>query len=225
MPWHQHRCAPTTPLQSRKIERGDILSLNCFPMPACCYTALERTLFGRRVLGATHLHLWNINVKVHDGTDRSHQVRRALLRHRHRDGHHDLRALPAAPEPHVRLRPQFRKFYATTTSARRASNVREDVPTVLEHPHRGVHGADDHDSRGPARRRRLPRAQHPGGRPSSPPLDITGFHFTGLHTISCLPEGAWPCNQARTRFFADLTDIIAYVSGAAFTDRPERCVS
>ncbi len=33
------------PVTSRRIERGDILSLNCFPMPAGYYTALERTLF------------------------------------------------------------------------------------------------------------------------------------------------------------------------------------
>lgn len=33
------------PVTSRKIEAGDILSLNCFPMIAGYYTALERTLF------------------------------------------------------------------------------------------------------------------------------------------------------------------------------------
>ena len=33
------------PVTSRRIEKGDILSLNCFPMISGYYTALERTLF------------------------------------------------------------------------------------------------------------------------------------------------------------------------------------
>ncbi|GAB3580313.1 aminopeptidase P family protein [Calidifontibacter terrae] len=49
---------------TRKLQDGDILSLNCFPMTSGYYTALERTLF----LGepdARSLELWNINVEVH----------------------------------------------------------------------------------------------------------------------------------------------------------------
>jgi creatinase len=49
---------------TRTLRRGDILSLNCFPMTSGYYTALERTLF----LGepdARSLELWNINVEVH----------------------------------------------------------------------------------------------------------------------------------------------------------------
>lgn len=49
---------------TRKLELGDILSLNCFPMTSGYYTALERTLF----LGepdARSLELWNMNVEVH----------------------------------------------------------------------------------------------------------------------------------------------------------------
>ena len=53
------------PVTSRKIERGDILSLNCFPMPAGYYTALERTLFAEEC-SDDHLRLWNINVEVHE---------------------------------------------------------------------------------------------------------------------------------------------------------------
>ncbi len=49
---------------SRKIERGDILSLNCFPMIAGYYTALERTLFFEEA-SARHLELWEINCEVH----------------------------------------------------------------------------------------------------------------------------------------------------------------
>ncbi|PBC49161.1 creatininase [Rhodococcus sp. ACS1] len=49
---------------SRRVERGDILSLNCFPMIAGYYTALERTLFYGEP-SAEHLRLWEVNVKVH----------------------------------------------------------------------------------------------------------------------------------------------------------------
>jgi creatinase len=49
---------------SRRVQRGDILSLNCFPMIAGYYTALERTLFYGEP-SAEHLRLWEINVKVH----------------------------------------------------------------------------------------------------------------------------------------------------------------
>lgn len=53
------------PVTSRKIERGDILSLNCFPMVAGYYVALERTLFSE-TLSDAHLRMWEINCKVHD---------------------------------------------------------------------------------------------------------------------------------------------------------------
>ena len=53
------------PVTSRKIERGDILSLNCFPMPAGYYTALERTLFAEECSDA-HRRLWEINCQVHE---------------------------------------------------------------------------------------------------------------------------------------------------------------
>ncbi|MCY4406397.1 MAG: M24 family metallopeptidase [Rhodospirillaceae bacterium] len=53
------------PVTSRRIERGDILSLNCFPMPSGYYTALERTLFAEECSDA-YLRLWNINVEVHE---------------------------------------------------------------------------------------------------------------------------------------------------------------
>ena len=52
------------PVTSRKIEAGDILSLNCFPMIAGYYTALERTLFSEYA-SDDHLKLWNVNVEVH----------------------------------------------------------------------------------------------------------------------------------------------------------------
>jgi len=52
------------PVTTRRIERGDILSLNCFPMIAGYYTALERTLFAEEVSDA-HLRYWEINLEVH----------------------------------------------------------------------------------------------------------------------------------------------------------------
>ena len=53
------------PVTSRKLERGDILSLNCFPMVAGYYVALERTLFCEEA-DAESLRLWEINCRVHD---------------------------------------------------------------------------------------------------------------------------------------------------------------
>ena len=53
------------PVTSRRLRRGDILSLNCFPMIAGYYTALERTLFCGEASKA-HLRLWEINCRVHD---------------------------------------------------------------------------------------------------------------------------------------------------------------
>ncbi len=51
------------PVTSRKIQRGDILSLNCFPMVAGYYVALERTLFAETATDE-HLRLWDFNCKV-----------------------------------------------------------------------------------------------------------------------------------------------------------------
>ncbi len=53
------------PVTSRRIERGDILSLNCFPMIAGYYTALERTLFCEEA-SDEHLRIWEVNCLVHD---------------------------------------------------------------------------------------------------------------------------------------------------------------
>ena len=52
------------PVTARRIRKGDILSLNCFPMIAGYYTALERTLFFDHCSDA-HRKLWDVNVKVH----------------------------------------------------------------------------------------------------------------------------------------------------------------
>jgi len=52
------------PVTTRTIEKGDILSLNCFPMISGYYTALERTLFLDHATDR-HLELWEVNCKVH----------------------------------------------------------------------------------------------------------------------------------------------------------------
>ncbi len=52
------------PVTNRRLKRGDLLSLNCFPMLFGYYTALERTM----VLGApsaANLRIWEQNVAVY----------------------------------------------------------------------------------------------------------------------------------------------------------------
>lgn len=53
------------PVTTRKVQKGDILSLNCFSMISGYYTALERTLFLDHASDA-HLKLWEVNCTVHD---------------------------------------------------------------------------------------------------------------------------------------------------------------
>lgn len=53
------------PLTTRKIEKGDILSINTFPMVAGYYIALERTMFCGAP-SAEHLRYWEINCEVHE---------------------------------------------------------------------------------------------------------------------------------------------------------------
>lgn len=68
--WVWFQSGPNTdgahnPVTTRKLEPGDILSLNTFPMISGYYTALERTLF----LGepdAASRKLWQANVKAHE---------------------------------------------------------------------------------------------------------------------------------------------------------------
>ena len=52
------------PKTNRKLEKGDILSLNTFPMISGYYTALERTLFLDHA-DDDSLKAWEANVKVH----------------------------------------------------------------------------------------------------------------------------------------------------------------
>jgi creatinase len=53
------------PVTSRVLKRGDILSLNTFPMISGYYTALERTLFVEEVDPAS-LKIWEANLAAHE---------------------------------------------------------------------------------------------------------------------------------------------------------------
>jgi len=53
------------PVTARVLQRGDILSLNTFPMISGYYTALERTLFVQEV-DDTSRQLWEANVAAHE---------------------------------------------------------------------------------------------------------------------------------------------------------------
>jgi len=53
------------PVTGRVLQRGDILSLNCFPMISGYYTALERTMFVEEV-DAASLAIWQANVAAHE---------------------------------------------------------------------------------------------------------------------------------------------------------------
>ncbi len=53
------------PVTTRKLEHGDILSLNTFPMISGYYTALERTMFVGEVDDASR-KIWEANVAAHE---------------------------------------------------------------------------------------------------------------------------------------------------------------
>lgn len=53
------------PVTGRKLKRGDILSLNTFPMISGYYTALERTMFVQEVDPASR-RIWDINVAARE---------------------------------------------------------------------------------------------------------------------------------------------------------------
>ncbi|RAZ86737.1 M24 family metallopeptidase [Cereibacter johrii] len=68
--WVWFQSGPNTdgahnPVTNRALRRGDILSLNCFPMISGYYTALERTLFLGEVDDAS-LKIWEANVAAHE---------------------------------------------------------------------------------------------------------------------------------------------------------------
>ena len=98
------------PVTTRKVQKGDILSLNCFSMIAGYYTALERTMFFDHCADA---HLQPVEDQLSRCTRRARadQAGRALQRHRAR-AEQDLRRVRPAAIPHVRLRPFVRRALA-----------------------------------------------------------------------------------------------------------------
>ena len=67
--WTWFQSGPNTdgahnPVTTRRVGRGDVLSLNCFPMIAGYYHALERTLFFDHVPDGA-LRPWEVNCAVH----------------------------------------------------------------------------------------------------------------------------------------------------------------
>ncbi|KAA8985155.1 M24 family metallopeptidase [Halospina sp. K52047b] len=117
------------PVTSRRVQKGDILSLNTFPMISGYYTALERTLFCDHA-SDEHLRLWQINCQVHE---RGQELIRPGVRCC--DIAHELNKIYAE---HDLL--QYRSFgyghsFGTLSHyyGREAGlELREDVETVLE---------------------------------------------------------------------------------------------
>ena len=148
------------PVTSRRIERGDILSLNCFPMPSGYYTALERTLFAEECSDA-HLRLWNLNVEVHEAGIaliepgvRCCDIAAALNTIYERYG-----LLPNRTFGYGHSFGVLCHYYGREAGL----EFREDVPTVLE-PNMVVSMEPMiMIPEGEPGRRRLPRARHPGG--------------------------------------------------------------
>jgi len=117
------------PVTTRRVAKGDILSLNCFAMISGYYQALERTLFFHHASDA-HLRIWEINCEVH-------RAGLALIRPGARcmDIAHELNAIYRS---HDLL--QYRTFgyghsFGTLCHyyGREAGlELREDIDTVLE---------------------------------------------------------------------------------------------
>jgi creatinase len=53
------------PVTTRRVQKGDVCNINCFPMIQGYYTAIERTLFLDHCDDAS-LRYWQINVAVHE---------------------------------------------------------------------------------------------------------------------------------------------------------------
>ncbi len=117
------------PVTSRAIQKGDILSLNCFPMIAGYYHALERTLFYATASDRS-LELWEINCQVHRRGLELIQPGARCLRYRGRTqrhlSDHDLAI------PHLWLRPLVWGVVPLLRARGRPGASREDVETVLQ---------------------------------------------------------------------------------------------
>ena len=146
---------------SRRVERGDILSLNCFPMIAGYYTALERTLFWDQPSDA-HLRLWEVNVKVHR---RGLELIKpgAVCKDIALELNEIFEAEGLMPNRTFGYGHSFGvlcHYYGREAGL----ELREDIHDRPRAGHGRLDGTDDHGARGAARRRWLPRARHPRGR-------------------------------------------------------------
>ena len=118
---HQHRRRPQLGHHAARSRRGDILSLNCFPMISGYYTALERTLFFGEPDAALPANCGTSTSRSTSRGLRADQARRRLQGHRRR-AERDLRRPRTARQPHLRLRALLRRAVATTTAAKPAWN-------------------------------------------------------------------------------------------------------
>ena len=143
------------PVTGRVLRRGDILSLNAFPMISGYYTALERTLFVGEVDAASRA-IWEANVATHEYGHEPAAAGRELRRDRDADQRLPRRARPAAI-PHFRLRPQLRRAQPLLRPRGRAGAARGHRHGAGAR-HGDLDGADADHSRGTTRRGRLSRA-------------------------------------------------------------------
>ena len=133
---------------SRKLERGDILSLNAFPMIAGYYTALERTLFLEEV-SDRHLELWEINVEVHKkGLELIKPGVRCMdIASELNEIFHEHNLLPNRTFGYGHSFGVLSHYYGREAGL----ELREDIETVLEPGNGSIDGTDDYGSRRAAR--------------------------------------------------------------------------
>ena len=145
------------PVTNKKIEKGDILSLNCFPMIFGYYTAIERTLFCQT---ASNAHIDSVGEELRSDARglRSHEAGQDLRR----DCPGAERSLPqVGPDqvPLVRLRTLLRRAQPLLRPRGWRGTAR-GCANGTEARHGRQHGADDHDPGRQPGRGRLPRARH-----------------------------------------------------------------
>jgi creatinase len=145
------------PVTNKRVARGDILSLNCFPMIFGYYTAIERTLFCEEASDA-HLDLWQKNCAVMKSRLRHDRAGPEMLGDR-AGAQRDVSRLGPVAVPVVRLRPFLRGAVALLRPRGRRGAARGRRHGAGA-GHGRLDGADDHDPGRHAGRRRLPRARH-----------------------------------------------------------------
>jgi creatinase len=144
---------------ARALQRGDILSLNTFPMISGYYTALERTLFVGEVDDASRA-IWEANVAAHElgmSLMKPGAVSCAEITARSTPSSRSATCCNTAPSATAIPSASCR----TTTAARPGWKLREDIDTVLE-PGMVISMEPMLTIPEGSPGRRLPRARHPG---------------------------------------------------------------